>query len=94
MGSLCMVARMYQLPPSTASHAGSRAELAKRLAARSLLPLGPGIPIQRRPSKPQLIYIAAICSRQGLVPELGVITTMDGARLWLTANQDLACRNQ
>ena len=73
---------------------GSKAELARRLAVRSLLPAPTGVRIQRRPSKAQLIYIAAICSRQGLVPELGVIMTADGARLWLTANQDRASPSQ
>ena len=67
---------------------GSKAELARKLAAHSLLPIGAGIPAQRRPSKSQSIFIAAVCSRQGLVPELGVITTVDGASLWLTTNQD------
>ena len=68
---------------------GSRAELARRLTARTVQhPDFPQDPLRRRPSRPQLTFIAAVCRRQGLVPELGVIATTEAAHVCLTANQD------
>ena len=59
------------------------------LSARTVQhPDFPQDPSRRRPSRPQLTFIAAVCRRQGLVPELGVIATTEAAHLWLTANQD------
>ena len=76
--TLALALQAAQLP-----HSGNKGQQARRIALNS-----PVHTRTSRPTRPQIVYMAAASPRQGLLPAIEILQDKGAAQRWLTLHGD------